>query len=68
MEKLYIRNIRVGRKGEEIMNIEVKILNERVVYGRREVEITPAAGSGSWWINESKLLRLDPKLKAKVHV
>lgn len=68
MEKLYIQNKKTDRGKEQVMNVQVKIVDSRTVFGREEVEITPALGSGSWWINKDKLIHLDPKLKAKIHV
>ena len=48
------------------LKVEVKVLQERSVFGREELEITPATGSGAKWITKEKVLRLDPKLKSKV--
>ncbi len=39
---------------DKTLEILVKAVNTRVVYGRREFEVTPAAGSGvRWYRNEN---------------
>ena len=48
-EKLYIES--------EGLTVEVRLLGERSVYGRDEIEISPVAGSGSKWITKEKVLR-----------
>ncbi len=49
MEKLYIES--------EGLKVEIKVLGERSVYGRDEVEVSPVAGSGTKWITKEKVLR-----------
>ena len=59
MEKLFIE--------VDDLKVEVKVLSERVLFGREELEVTPATGSGSKWITKEKVIRLDSNLKAKIH-
>ena len=48
-EKLYIES--------EGLKVEVKVIGERSVYGRDELEVSPVAGSGAKWITKEKVLR-----------
>ncbi|MEK9208370.1 MAG: hypothetical protein AAB922_07830 [Patescibacteria group bacterium] len=47
-EKLFIES--------EGLKVEVKVLGERSVYGRDEVEVSPVAGSGAKWVTKEKIL------------
>lgn len=49
MEKLYIES--------EGLKVEVKVLGERSVYGRDELEVSPVSGSGVKWIRKEKVSR-----------
>ena len=49
MEKLYIKL--------DELKIEVKVIGNRTVYGRDEVEVSPVSGSGAKWITKEKVLK-----------
>ncbi len=52
----------IGRTGScrfEKVRVDVRITNARSAYGRHDVEVTPIAGSGSMWVEVSRVL-IDP--------
>lgn len=48
------------------LKVQVEVVRDRMIFGRHEYEVIPLAGSGSKWVNEESLLRVDPNLKEKV--
>lgn len=49
MEKLYIES--------EGLKVEIKVIGNRSVYGRDELEVSPVAGSGAKWVTKEKVLK-----------
>ena len=48
------------------LKVQVAIVDERTIFGRKEFEVVPVAGAGSKWVQKESLLKVDPKLKDKV--
>ena len=46
--------------------MEVLVVDSKTIFGRKEVLITPVAGSGEKWVCEDKLLKSVPNLEKKV--
>lgn len=62
MSKLYIRLKGWAKNGL----MEVLVVDSKTIFGRKEVLITPVAGSGEKWVCEDKLLKSVPNLEKKV--
>lgn len=43
------------RELDPSLNVEVRVVAERSLFGRRDVKVEPVRGSGSAWVNASRL-------------
>ena len=62
MSKLYYKLKGWAKNGL----MEVVAVSERDYFGRKEILITPVAGSGEKWVCEDKLLKSVPNLEKKI--
>lgn len=47
----------VRRGSDKELKIDVKILDEKLSWGRQKVKVTPKAGSGEIWVNKDLLIK-----------
>ena len=55
----------IVRPGGRVMEIEVRVLNRKVVHGHKKYLITPVTGKGELWVDSRRVRAVEVVIKEK---